>query len=148
MPRALGRNLRKADTAFAMLKGMLSRRIPHETTCNHAQRDIARDVRIFIKDGHLASPKALDSTLWADHVIFCANPCCEHVFEVKYRGFKVRREGESGQAMARGQDETEALVDALRTILSVQGRKDARPVVGGPDVHGADKQSRHEAASL
>jgi len=69
--------------------------------CQHKEIDVATDVRIFIKDGHLATPHDNDVTTLADKVVFCANSTCEHVFEVQFHGFAMRTTGSPRTDVAR-----------------------------------------------
>lgn len=91
--KASGRTLQQSAKALRLLKAWMLRRIPFDH-CQHRDVDVATNVHIFIKDGHLATPHDDDVTLLADKVVFCANPTCEHVFEVQWHGFKLRTQGE------------------------------------------------------
>ncbi len=99
--RALGSTARNVAVAARILQRWMWKIQPQP--CQHKQINVATDVRIFIKDNHLATPRDNDVTTLADKVVFCASPTCEHVFEVQFHGFAMRTTGVPRENLARGQ---------------------------------------------
>lgn len=83
--RAKAKNLKKLDIAFRILEGM-NKRLTMEP-CRHPIKLLAKNIRIFLKEGHLASNP--DAATRVEKVVYCANPTCEHVFSVTYHGAKL-----------------------------------------------------------
>jgi len=96
--RALGTTAKKVAIAARILQRWMWR--IQIQPCQHEDIDVATNVRIFIKDGHLATPHDNDVTTLADRVVFCARPSCEKVFEVEYHGVKLRTQGVARQVVA------------------------------------------------